>query len=346
MTISVSKPAKGLREAIVEIIGRGASVINGMTKGDAQDELEVSRKNWIINGDMQVSQRGDYTSATAVTDTTYYLDRWRSDEKTVACTVQQTTVTLPNGVVTKAIKTAATATGTGRIGATQHIEDVDSLEGQTVTVSFWMRSNNPYANCNIYQDGFATSWVDHNGDGEWQKVTQTVTLNSSITTFSLLVRLQNGASNVSITSGDYIEFTNVKLEIGDTATPFESRSYAEELALCQRYFFSSTHTSAHNTVCTYAHTSSNSEVVASFNFPVRMRIEPSCLVQNKTNIYFRHQDNSGFTLGSAGTYSIGETTDLYGTVWFNSQSSSGSRFGHLRLLSSGSKTGFEFDAEL
>jgi len=236
MTIKVSKPAKGLREAITEIIGRGASVINGMTKGAAQDELEVSRKNWIINGDMQVSQRGDYTSATAVTDTTYYLDRWRSDEKTVACTVQQTTVTLPNGVVTKAIKTAATATGTGRIGATQHIEDVDSLEGQTVTVSFWMRSNNPYANCNIYQDGFATSWVDHNGDGEWQKVTQTVTLNSSITTFSLLVRLQNGASNVSITSGDYIEFTNVKLEIGDTATPFESRSYAEELRDCQRYY--------------------------------------------------------------------------------------------------------------
>jgi len=236
MTIKVSKPAKGLREAITEIIGRGASVINGMTKGDAQDELEVSRKNWIINGDMQVSQRGDYTSATAVTDNTYYLDRWRSDEKTVACTVQQTTVTLPNGVVTKAIKTAATATGTGRIGATQHIEDVDSLEGQTVTVSFWMRSNNPYANCNIYQDGFATSWVDHNGDGEWQKVTQTVTLNSSITTFSLLVRLQNGASDVSITSGDYIEFTNVKLEIGDTATPFEREPYAEELRKCQRYY--------------------------------------------------------------------------------------------------------------
>lgn len=33
-----------------------------------------------------------------------------------------------------------------------------------------------------------------------------------------------------------ITATNVQLELGDTATPFEHRSYGQELALCQRYY--------------------------------------------------------------------------------------------------------------
>ena len=32
------------------------------------------------------------------------------------------------------------------------------------------------------------------------------------------------------------QLTGVQLEVGEQATPFEHRSYGEELALCQRYF--------------------------------------------------------------------------------------------------------------
>jgi hypothetical protein len=45
-----------------------------------------------------------------------------------------------------------------------------------------------------------------------------------------------GYNILMITSGATFYLTGVQLEAGDTATPFEHRSYGAELALCQRYF--------------------------------------------------------------------------------------------------------------
>jgi len=42
-----------------------------------------------------------------------------------------------------------------------------------------------------------------------------------------------------ITDGDVWQITGVQLEVGKNATEFEHRTYGEELALCQRYFFKS-----------------------------------------------------------------------------------------------------------
>jgi hypothetical protein len=45
-----------------------------------------------------------------------------------------------------------------------------------------------------------------------------------------------GATSLVGTSGATFYLTGVQLEVGDTATPFEHRSYGDELAKCQRYF--------------------------------------------------------------------------------------------------------------
>ena len=46
----------------------------------------------------------------------------------------------------------------------------------------------------------------------------------------------SGAVNLLATLNATWQITGVQLEVGDTATPFEHRSYGQELALCQRYY--------------------------------------------------------------------------------------------------------------
>jgi hypothetical protein len=46
----------------------------------------------------------------------------------------------------------------------------------------------------------------------------------------------DGQTNVYGTNGATWQITGVQLELGKVATPFEHRSYGEELALCQRYY--------------------------------------------------------------------------------------------------------------
>jgi len=50
------------------------------------------------------------------------------------------------------------------------------------------------------------------------------------------VTLTNQTVNLADAVNNYWQITGVQLEVGDVATPFEHRSYGEELALCQRYY--------------------------------------------------------------------------------------------------------------
>ena len=50
---------------------------------------------------------------------------------------------------------------------------------------------------------------------------------------------RSSSSNINIYSNtsNFVSLTGVQLEVGDTATTFEHRSFADELRRCQRYFF-------------------------------------------------------------------------------------------------------------
>ncbi len=61
------------------------------------------------------------------------------------------------------------------------------------------------------------------------------TLRSTWTTTSNGDYHAGQTANVGSAVNNYWQITGVQLEVGDTATPFEHRSYGDELARCQRY---------------------------------------------------------------------------------------------------------------
>ena len=50
-------------------------------------------------------------------------------------------------------------------------------------------------------------------------------------------RLPEGIPNMADSTSNIMRFTGVQLELGKVATPFEHRSYGEELAKCQRFYY-------------------------------------------------------------------------------------------------------------
>ena len=98
---------------------------------------------------------------------------------------------------------------------------------------------------------------------------------ASLSVTSIQVGLDGVSSaNVAIAVGDYCQIKNVQLELGSTATDFEHRSYGEELALCQRYYWKTSTGGSYNyiTVMSCANTT---QANGAIQFPVTMRAAPT-----------------------------------------------------------------------
>lgn len=71
--------------------------------------------------------------------------------------------------------------------------------------------------------------------------------------------------------------TGVQLEVGNSASPFEHRSFGEELSLCQRYFYAEDQSDTYHAV-TNGFYSSTTNVITVKHLPVPMRVGPSLSV--------------------------------------------------------------------
>ena len=98
------------------------------------------------------------------------------------------------------------------------------------------------------------------------------------------------SSNVNLgdnTSNEWY-LTGVQLEVGSVATDFEHRSFGQELALCQRYYFKYVQGSNKN-ICTGAYFNSGT-LTMSVQFPVEMRAAPSLDYVSGTSYYLAYRE--------------------------------------------------------
>ena len=321
MTVTITKPSFNLRDALVSLkrkIGiKGAELMAAETAEDVYSVIGTNR-NLIINGDFRISQRGDYTTATNISENTYYLDRWRGHNNSgaVSATFQQITTTI-NGVTKKAIRVQATSSSGGAyIGTTQIIEQINFPVGQPVTVSAWVRTNNPYTR--FRYNGIGGSKNSPNtvpANGGWHKITWTIPDTSAVAnnvTFWVICYSDSG--NVPINTNDYFEVADYQVEIGTVATPFEHRPYGTELALCQRYC--QQFTSPGQVYFLTGHVWSTTLCQYTFLPKVQMRTHPSLESGGTiTNLSGQSSVNlSSISLDGAGLFAEGQQLKINATM--------------------------------
>lgn len=243
---------------------------------DVKMPTQFSHRNKIINGNMNIAQRG--TSFAAITNAIYSLDRWVNGlSSTAVVTIsQQTDVPSSNefqNSLRLAVTTADTSIAAGDYSyIRQMIEGYNArdLIGRTFTISFWVRSSKTGVHCvALRNSGSDRSYpMEYTiiAANTWEQ--KSVTVSGGLITagtwdwtsgigialsFCLAVgtTFQAPASgawqtgnylatanqvNCLDTIGNIFAITGVQLEVGSVATPFEHRPYGEELVLCQRYY--------------------------------------------------------------------------------------------------------------
>ena len=222
----------------------------------ASQEQYAGARNLIINGAFQCWQRS--TSVSSQTGSGYKTtDRWRTNASGGTYNQSRQTVPLGDSVVGdfKYFLRHEVTTGDNFTGIQQRIEDVQSVPEGTVTLSFYAKGTNPNAgSIAIGTNQYFGTGGSPSSDVEVQNAaTFTVTSSWQRFNFQLTVASISGktlgtddnsyfqiqftqAGTDASTDAWTLDITGVQLEVGEQATPFEHRSYGDELARCQRYF--------------------------------------------------------------------------------------------------------------
>jgi hypothetical protein len=289
--------------------------------GEVSTNGQVSgRRNIVINGAMNVAQRG--TSFNYTTTDAYSLDRFRidvtgGDNSAGAFTLTQAAVTdLPG--FTKAMKfdvtTADTSIAAGEaLNLSYRIEGQDlqqlkkgTSEAEKFTISFYVKGTaKTYAleildidndRMNHQTFGVTTSWnrvvltfdgdttgaLDNNNERSldlnfWFHAGSTYAGGTMATGWGTSsgtnANRAAGIGSLYSSTDNELFITGLQLEVGSVATPFEHRSYGEELALCQRYYFQeikNQYAFLHN-----GRSFNSKKPQIAYPFPVAMRALPS-----------------------------------------------------------------------
>lgn len=318
------------------------SYIPGTTVEGAMT-TQFGRRNLIINGAMQVWQRGQ-----TYTPTTYYAygaaDRWSNNSLN---TTYSRDTDVPAGFK-YSLKIAGSSAGYP--GTTYRIEGKDCvhLVGQSVTISAWIKktTGNTSVRAGLFyagsEDNFGT--LTSIADPNIATTPTSSWVRYSVTINNLPSQVTNGIQLTIFTFGspssDVMLITGVQLEVGSVATPFEHRIYGEEMRLCQRYYTSYGGPNPGYwhfigvTDASYLHISSGA------NFPTEMRAAPSVTIfSGSGDGYVDAYGRGQYGQGNAGTTEVTQ----FGFNTVSLQAGGGSATGNAGALMRG---GYRADAEL
>ena len=253
-------------------------------KNDSLADTAVhGRRNLIINGAMQVAQRGTSTSGKTGGVSFNSCDRMSFSISSCGTWTVSQDSNAPDGFANsyKVLCTTAKAS----LAASNYVIPLNYvIEGQDLqqlafgtssakkmTMSFWVKSNKTGSGSieflqqdnsgklftGTYTINSADTWEyktisipadtagvinDDTGHGIqiqfWGNSGSNFTGGSAGSTWATISNPNRNPNNLGIGGAvnDYWQITGLQLEVSDTATPFEHRSYGEELALCQRYY--------------------------------------------------------------------------------------------------------------
>jgi hypothetical protein len=241
----------------------------------ANSGYELGPRNRIINGAMNISQRG--ATFAALASGAYCLDRFSFTNTSAGVVTATQNADVPGDLqfqksLRLTVTTADASVAAGdlmTIGQRVEGYNVRDLIGKTFTLSFWVRSSKTGTHC-VY---FANSTPDRSYVAEYTVLAantwefKTITVSGGLITagtwdwedgIGLRVNwtLAGGSTyqttagawqtgsyvatsaqvNCLDTIGNIFAITGVQLEAGGSATPFDYSDYATEFARCQRYY--------------------------------------------------------------------------------------------------------------
>ena len=281
-----------------------------------------SNRNLIINGAMQVAQRGTSFTDVGGTNAVYTVDRFNMQNNGTAgrVTVTQESVTDLPGFA-NALKLDVTTADTS-IAAAEYFGIQTRLEGNSLQQLQKGTSSAKAVTLSFYAKGTAKTYVaeleDNNSrvNGQkftvstsWQKFTLTYTGDTSgviaddnaaglnlhfwlhggsnftsgtftSNTWASTVQANRmpGVGSIFSSTDNELFITGVQLELGEQATPFEHRSFADELQRCKRYYqrWESTGSDATSNKAIGAGVwHGTTQVLAAMSYEVEMRSAPT-----------------------------------------------------------------------
>ena len=312
---------------------------DAVTAAKMADSAFLANRNYIINGDFDVWQRGTSFTISSAGPGEYTADRWKFEGNNFSGSLTRQSFATNQTDVPNCPAYYARWINTTTMPAGQKVQFLQPIElkpngfklaNQEVTFSCWLKSVSgtiPDGNIKLIKESAVYPSVGAIGT-TWTKFTHTWTVWNSNQGY-MWIGFECPAT-YSLTNG--LDIAHCQLEIGDTATPFENKTYGQELFACQRYWQRVKEN-------WWAYATSTSVIDSFVQFIPDMRAAPSVTLDDNTPTF--QKVNVANVTGSSSSITASSLNTTRGFVRIDGFSGLTSNSDYLLV-----STPFYFDAEL